>query len=110
MAFLGDHAFGKSSLAACFLENGHRLLTDDLLILQESSDGILAYPGPPRIKLFSRIASRLLGHTLNRVPMNADTDKLILPIDEHRRCARPVRTQGDLLIGGSSRRDAGLRG
>jgi hypothetical protein len=90
VAFLGDHAFGKSSLAACFLESGHRLLTDDLLILQESSDGILAYPGPPRIKLFSRIASRLLGHTPNRVPMNADTDKLILPLDEHRRCARPV--------------------
>ena len=90
VAFLGDHAFGKSSLAASFLENGHRLLTDDLLILQESSDGILAYPGPPRIKLFSRIAGRFLGQTMNRVPMNAGTDKLIVPIDEHQRCARPA--------------------
>jgi hypothetical protein len=90
VAFLGDHAFGKSSLAASFLENGHRLLTDDLLILQESSGGILAYPGPPRIKLFSRIAGRFLGQTSNRVPMNAETDKLIVPIDEHQRCARPA--------------------
>jgi hypothetical protein len=90
VAFLGDHGFGKSSLAASFLENGHRLLTDDLLMLRESSDGILAYPGPPRIKLFSRIASRFLGQTMSRVPMNAESDKLILQIDEHRRCARPV--------------------
>ena len=52
VAFLGDNASGKSSLAACFLEAGHRLLTDDLLILQDSSNRILAYPGPPRIKLF----------------------------------------------------------
>jgi hypothetical protein len=90
VAFLGDHAFGKSSLAACFLNNGHRLLTDDLLILRETSDGILAYPGPPRIKLFSRIAGRFLGHTMHRIPMNPETDKLILPIDGHQQCASPA--------------------
>ncbi len=90
VAFLGDNAFGKSSLAACFLEAGDRLLTDDLLILQELPGGVFAYPGPPRIKLFSRIASRFLGHTVSRVPMNADTDKLILPVGEHRSCATPV--------------------
>ena len=50
VAFLGDNAFGKSSLAACFLAAGARLLTDDLLVLHESSDRVLAYPGPPRIK------------------------------------------------------------
>jgi hypothetical protein len=90
VAFLGDHAFGKSSLAASFLENGHRLLTDDLLVLQESADGVLAYPGPPRLKLFSRVASRFFGQAMNRVPMNAASDKLIVPIDEHQRCASPV--------------------
>jgi hypothetical protein len=90
VAFLGNNAFGKSSLAACFLEAGHRLLTDDLLILQESPGGVLAYPGPARIKLFSKIARRFLGHTANPVRMNRDTDKLILPVDEHLRCASPV--------------------
>jgi hypothetical protein len=90
VAFLGNNAFGKSTLAACFLESGCRLLTDDLLILRESAGRILAYPGPPRIKLFSRMASRFLGHTLNRVQMNPNTDKLILPLDEHRSCASPV--------------------
>ena len=91
VAFLGDNAFGKSSLAACFLEAGYRLLTDDLLILGESRNRALAYPGPPRIKLFPKIARRFLGEgAANRVQMNADTDKLILPIDEHRRHGGPI--------------------
>ena len=51
VAFLGDSGFGKSSLAAYLLSAGDRLVTDDLLLLQES-EGFLAYPGPPRIKLF----------------------------------------------------------
>jgi hypothetical protein len=91
VAFLGDNAFGKSSLAACFLQAGHRLLTDDLLVLGESRGRVLAYPGPPRIKLFPKIARRFLGQAAaNRVPMNAVTDKLILPIDEHRRQGGPT--------------------
>ena len=90
VAFLGGNASGKSSLAASFLEAGHRLLTDDLLIVEQSSDRVIAYPGPPRIKLFPRIASRLFGEAANRVPMNARTNKLIVPLDERRRCATPV--------------------
>jgi hypothetical protein len=90
VAFLGGNSFGKSSLAACFVQAGYRLLTDDLLILQESPDTILAFPGPPRLKLFSKIATRFLGHTVHLARMNADTDKRILPLDEHRSCASPV--------------------
>ena len=105
VAFLGNNAFGKSSLAACFLEAGSRLLTDDLLILGESRNRILAYPGPPRIKLFPKIARRFLGQSAaNRVRMNADTDKLILPIDEHRRHGRPTRL--DTIYALAAPRDA----
>lgn len=94
VAFLGHNAFGKSTLAACFLEAGDRLLTDDLLMLQESSGRILAYPGPPRIKLFPAIARRFLGLTANPSPMNAESGKLILPVDERRRCASPMVLEG----------------
>ena len=42
IAFLGGSAFGKSTLAASFLAAGHRLVTDDLLILRSCADGIVA--------------------------------------------------------------------
>jgi hypothetical protein len=80
VAFLGKSGFGKSSLAACFLENGHALVTDDMLILQESGDGHVAHPGPNRIKVFPGIARRFLGNRANGVPMNSDTKKLVIPI------------------------------
>jgi hypothetical protein len=105
VAFLGGNAFGKSSFAACFLEAGYRLLTDDLLILQNSSKGILAYPGPPRLKLFPKMATRFLGQTVNPVHMNAGTDKLILPLDERRRCGNPVPLKAVYSL--AAPRDAG---
>jgi hypothetical protein len=89
VAFLGDSAFGKSTLAASFLEAGYRLLTDDLLVVQESADTVLAYPGPPRIKLFPEMAARFLNHP-GGVQMNPDTGKLIVPLDEAHTCASPV--------------------
>src|SRR5207249_3480420 len=72
VAFLGENGSGKSSLAACFVDAGHRLLTDDLLIVQERSNRLLAFPGPARIKLFPQIAGRFLGGVADRVPMNPD--------------------------------------
>ena len=107
VGFLGSNAFGKSSLAACFLEAGHRLLTDDLLILQESSGRIVAYPGPQRIKLFPAMASRFLAHTVNPVPMNRDTAKLVLPLDDGQTCRTPVALEAIYSLAAPA--DAGRR-
>lgn len=84
VALLGDSGYGKSSLAACFLQAGHRLLTDDLLVLREATGGFQAYPGPPRIKLFPQMARRFLGESVSGVPMNSDTRKLIVPLELNR--------------------------
>lgn len=89
VAFLGKPGFGKSSLAACFLEDGHTLVTDDMLILQESGDGHLAHPGPNRIKVFPGIARRFLGNRALGVPMNSDSKKLVIPIGRGS-CFHPV--------------------
>ena len=90
LVFLGDDGFGKSSLAACFLAAGHRILTDDLLILRATSAGILAYPGPARIKLFPHMARRFLRDTTRGVPMNSFSRKVILPLGREHTCATPV--------------------
>ena len=90
VAFLGGSAFGKSTLAASFLGAGYPLLTDDLLIVRESPHGALAYPGPPRLKLFPAIATRVLGRATAGITMNAETAKLIVPIDPALSCHAPV--------------------
>ena len=90
VAFLGESGFGKSSLAASFLDAGHQLLTDDLLLLQTSARCVLAYPGPARIKLFRKTARRFLAAAASGVKMNPDTEKLILPLDHKQSCRVPV--------------------
>jgi hypothetical protein len=90
IAFLGNSGFGKSSLAAAFLAAGHRLLTDDLLLLRRTVDGYQGEPGPPRIKLFPKIARRFLAGTAGGVPMNSLTGKLVLPLDSARYESRAV--------------------
>jgi hypothetical protein len=83
IAFLGSSGFGKSSLAAAFLGAGHRLLTDDLLLLRQDQSGYVAHPGPPRIKLFPKVARHFLAGTAPGVPMNGATEKLVLPLADH---------------------------
>lgn len=90
IAFVGDSAHGKSSLAACFLDAGHRLLTDDLLVLEDRATHLAAYPGPARIKLFPSVATRFLPNAQPRARMNSGTDKMIVALEPHQRCAATV--------------------
>jgi hypothetical protein len=90
VGFIGDCGYGKSSLGASFLQAGYALLTDDLLILKENNGCFAAYPGFPRIKLFPKIAKKLIGEKNEGFPMNNLTSKLILPLDRHQFAQTPV--------------------
>ena len=90
VAFLGGNCFGKSTLAASFLGAGFPQLTDDMLVVQTSPDRVAAYPGPPRIKLFSKVASRLTSSPAMASHMNGGTDKRILTLQERSTCASTV--------------------
>ncbi|MFC1628300.1 hypothetical protein ACFL3H_04210 [Gemmatimonadota bacterium] len=87
IGFLGDSGYGKSTLSAAFLKAGHRLLTDDMLVLEKTMVGYQAYPGLPRIKLDPGIARKILGGDIRGVPMNPDTGKEVLPLDADRSAA-----------------------
>ncbi len=82
VGFVGDCGYGKSSLAAAFLQAGHALLTDDLLVVRERRGAFVAYPGPPRVKLYPHIAKRLLSGRVTGTPMNPLTPKLVIPLAE----------------------------
>jgi hypothetical protein len=82
IGIMGDCGYGKSTLVAAFLRNGYRLLTDDMLVVREEGKGFMAFPGPPRIKLFSEVAQKLLGEGVTGTPIDNMTPKLIIPLGE----------------------------
>jgi hypothetical protein len=79
VVLLGDCGYGKSTLGAAFLRAGARLLTDDLLVVRAEANGYVAFPGPPRIKLFPDVARTVLGD-VSGTPMNPATSKLVIPL------------------------------
>jgi hypothetical protein len=122
VALLGESGSGKSTLAACFVGAGHPVLTDDVLMVHETRAGVMAYPGPPRIKLFPKVAGRFVDDLSAAVSMNAQTSKLVVPLGQPHAHDRPVPVdaiyevvppQGvpgpqDVRIGSMTGRDAAL--
>lgn len=90
VAFLGESGYGKSTLAATFVHVGHRLITDDLLMLREFGGTSHAFPGPPRLKLFPDVARRFLPRQPGGAAMNPGSDKMVLPLQPRQTCAEPV--------------------
>jgi hypothetical protein len=90
IAFLGDCGAGKSSLTAAFLRAGHRLVTDDLLVLGRRQGGYAVEPGVGRIKLFPTVARRLLGKRRVAPRMTPGTTKLVLPLPHAMTVRRPL--------------------
>jgi hypothetical protein len=80
IGFIGESGYGKSTLGACFVCHGCRLITDDMLVLTRDGAAWLAHAGPPRIKLYRPIADRIFGAGYRGVPMNPVTEKLIVPL------------------------------
>ncbi len=63
------------------MRHGCKLVTDDMLVLVRDRETWLAQPGPPRLKLYRDMADHILDSTRQSVPMNAETQKLIIPVD-----------------------------
>jgi hypothetical protein len=85
VGFLGDCTFGKSTLLAAFLQAGHRVLTDDLLIVDRREGTPIALPGSGRIKLMPDSASAFLDDPARGTLLNPKTTKRSFPIEAARR-------------------------
>ncbi len=85
IGFLGDCTFGKSTLLATFLHAGDRVLTDDLLILDQRAGGAVALPGSGRIKLLPDSATRFLHGADAGTLLNPLTTKRSFQVDASRR-------------------------
>ena len=85
-ALLGSSGAGKSTLAAFLIAEGADLVTDDMLRFGFRDDGVLAYPGPYRLKLFEEPARRFLPGAAEHGHFNALSGKLLM---RPRRTVRP---------------------
>ena len=109
LALVGQSGQGKSTLAASFLTQRLRLLTDDLMLLAPGLPPLFAYPGPPRIKLLPDAAEAFLGPGAARVPMNPETDKHVIPIAASGYCGSPARLRGIYVLEHGESSDAAIR-
>ena len=80
VGLLGGSGMGKSTLAAACVQVGHRILTDDMLVIRDADGRMVGCSGPPRIKLFPHVARALLPELALGAPMNPFTEKLIIPL------------------------------
>jgi len=62
VAFLAGNKAGKSSLAASLMQAGCPLLTDDILPLDCTGEGVKGRPGYPQMRLWPDQAEHFLGH------------------------------------------------
>jgi hypothetical protein len=110
IAFIGDCGLGKSTLAAAFLQAGHRLLTDDLLLLQTRTRAIVAFPGPGRIKLFPKVARKFLADASSGVPLNPKTQKQIIPLNDGQVCSAAMPLAAIYVLASPNKaHDSGVR-
>jgi hypothetical protein len=108
VAFLGSNGFGKSSLAACFVNAGCPLLTDDVLRLDLDKDNgdVWAYPGPACLKLLPDARQWFDGAGAG-VPMDHIADKWLFPVSADLQCTtRPLLAAIYCLIGPDRARES----
>jgi hypothetical protein len=91
VAIIGDSGYGKSSLAGAFVRAGHKLLSDDLLVLESRDNAYIAFPGLPRLKLYDVMANRFIADEREGVPMNHDHSPKRIYRMEHEWHDEPVR-------------------
>jgi hypothetical protein len=79
VAFMGHSGAGKSTMAAWFLDRGHRVLADDVCVVSSDEAGVIAYPGIPRLRLW-REALEHSGRTTDAFELAFDSmDKWNVP-------------------------------
>lgn len=101
---VGESGAGKSTLAGAFLQQGHRLLADD--VVPVDADG-MAVPGFPRIKLWGDAARGLGIETGNLQRIMPGTDKFNVPLGA-RFCDQPLPVKWVYVLEAAERDDFAL--
>lgn|GEM_PF-1292940 len=97
--FLGRKGQGKSTMAAGFLRRGAALLTDDLLPLLRTEDGIDGVPGTATMKLWDESVEHALGYAGEASPIGPDLPKKLIELHgQYDIASSPVRLKRIYLL------------
>ena len=75
VAFLGKTGMGKSTLAASFALQDAEFLTDDALLIEETTDGCLALPSHASVRLWEDSVEALVSDDIPKAHAISYTDK-----------------------------------
>jgi hypothetical protein len=80
VAFAGPSGVGKSTLAAFMAGRGHGLVSDDVCVVDSAVDGApIAWPGPPRLKLWRDALDGLAIRSTPGSAVRRDLEKFEVP-------------------------------
>lgn len=81
VAICADSGIGKSTLAVAFLRHGHRILADDVTVVDaHAPEGPLVIPGLPRIRLWRDVLEKLALPMEGLEPCRIRMEKFQLPL------------------------------
>lgn len=80
VAFVAHSRNGKSTLAASLLQEGHSLLTDDVLPVIRHEAGYLAYPGYPAMRMWPDEAEHFLAGYEDLERVHPELSKRYVPV------------------------------
>lgn len=81
IAFTGPSGAGKSTLTAAFLRRGHRILSDDLTVIDLTGDVPVVRPSFPRVKLWQDSLEALGWDGSGLSAVRSGVPKFELPLD-----------------------------
>ena len=92
VAIVGPSGAGKSTTAAAFAARGFAVLSDDMLVLKDQGEEVIAHPGYPRLRLWPDAVTTLYGTAaaLPRLTPNWDKCYLELSVDQGTFERRPL--------------------
>ena len=92
VAFLGQSGMGKSTLAASFALNGSSFLSDDALLVEETTSGCVVKPSHPSIRLWEDSVDELVdASSSNLIPISYSTKARLLAGDALTYSTEPQR-------------------
>lgn len=98
IALLGDCGYGKSTLAAAFVKQGHTLLSDDLLVAKLDDEKVFCYPGTGKLKLHPEVASTVLGHDVRGESLAPIATKMAIGFGSRREFPEHTRLQSIYVL------------